>query len=139
MRWMFAICAAAIAVVALYAAAIIAANRGVDLAWFTGATRLPEGLTSCERSPRFQNALREYEAAKQQVRASNYSGANSSLDRGIADLGNSYEQNMLDDTGEYLGLAHIYDRSGKAEIAAREKCSVLRDRLETCGETLQNN
>ena len=144
MRWLITISIAAIVIVGLYAGAIVAANRGVDiidLAWLPGATHLPEGLTSCERSPRFQSAFREYENAAKQVKALNYRDASQGLDRGLADLGNSYESKwpVFDDTGEHLGVAHMYEHMGKIELAVREKCSVLRDRLETCGEIKQGN
>ena len=145
MRWLATICVAAGLVVALYMGAIVAANIGIDVALFRWLPGLPppQGLTACQKSEHFLQALAAYKEAKRAVSRSDLRAANNALDRGIAVLGRFYEPShyheILDDSGLYLGAPQWEDSRGHLKSAVMGKCIVLQSRLEMCGEVERGN
>jgi hypothetical protein len=145
MRWV--ICMAAIVLVSatLYAGFNIAANMGFDIRVSKALAAAPTGTvieqTACQRSQRFQYAKLKFEEARRLISSFRFERANSILDTAIEKLGNSYELSspVLDDTGQHLTLANILVQKGDLKHAALIKCSMLHDRLELCGDILQDN
>ena len=97
--------------------------------------------TACSRTAEFQLARDAFEKASVLFGASHYRAADHVLDKGIAALGDFYQNAwkdslLMDDTGQALTGTIYAKLHGKMRMSASLKLNVLEDRLDLCSTTL---